>query len=76
MKDLNEIFFKIFSVHYFFIFLFLGRKNTRVYTKPLSKYQTVQKCAVPTKPIFHLLEQVKDKFWGEEGGPTSNLDGV
>ena len=42
---------------------FLGRMNTRVYTKLLPQYQTVQKCAVPTKPIFHHLEQVKVKFF-------------
>ena len=46
---------------------FLGRINTRAYTKLLPQYQTVQKCAVPTKPIFHHLEQFKVKFWGGVG---------
>ena len=55
---------------------FLGRINTRVYTKLLHQYQTVQRCAVPTKPIFQHLEQVKFKFWGRMGGSTSTLDGV
>ena len=48
--------------------MFLGRINTRVYTKLLPQYQTVQKCAVPTKPIFHQLEQVRVKcFLGGRG---------
>ena len=42
---------------------FLGRIYTRVNTKLLPRYQTVQKCAVRIKPIFHLLEQVKVKFF-------------
>ena len=47
--------------------MFLGRINTRVYTKLLTQYQTVPKCDVPTKPIFHLLGQVKVKFFWEGG---------
>ena len=80
MKDLSELFFNIYSVYSFSYFwgglAFLGRINTRVYTKLLPQYQTVQRCAVPTKPIFQHLEQVKFKFWGRMGGSTSTLDGV
>ena len=44
---------------------FLGRINNKVYTKLLPQYQTVHKCAVPTNPIFHHLEQLKvNVFWG------------
>ena len=67
MKDLSEIFFNIYSVYYFSYFFgglaFLGIINTRVYTKLLLQYQTVQKCVLPTKIIFHHLEQVKVKFF-------------
>ena len=63
MKDLSELLFNIklfYSSSSFFGGLaFLGRINTRVYTKLLPQYHTVQKCTVPTKPIFHHLEQVK-----------------
>ena len=56
MKDLSELFSNIYSVYSFFILFgglaFLGRIYTRVYTKLLPQYETVQKCAVPTKPIF------------------------
>ena len=67
-------------IEFFFIFLgglaFLGIIHTRVYTKRLPRYQTVQKCAIPTKHIFHHLEQVKVKSFGGKGGSTSTLDGV
>ena len=67
MKDLSDLFFNIYSVYSFFHLFwgglaFLGRINTRVYTKLLPQYHTVQKCTVPTKPIFHHLEQVKVTF--------------
>ena len=39
--------------------MFLCRINTRVCTKLLPQYQTIQKYAVPTKHMFHHLEQVK-----------------
>ena len=72
MKYLSELFFNIFSVYSFFIFFggacFLSGTNTRVYTKLLPQYQTVRKCAVPTKPIFHHWEKVKVKFFGGERG--------
>ena len=65
MKDLSEFFFNIELVYSFSPFwgglTFLGRINTRVYTKLLPQYHTVQKCTVPTKPIFHHLEQVQVK---------------
>ena len=77
MKDPSELFFNIYSVYSFLGGLaFLGRINTRVYTKLLPQYQTVQKCAVRTKPIFYHLEQVKVKFFWGKGGSTSTLDGV
>ena len=80
MKYLSELFFKIHSVYYFSSFLgglaFLGRINTRVYTKLLPQYQTVQKCSWITKPIFNHLEQVKVKFFWGGGGSTSILEGV
>ena len=73
MKDLGKLFFNIYSVNYFLIIFveglaFLGKINTRVYTKLLPQYQTVQKCAGPTKNIFCHLEQVKIKFYFGEGG--------
>ena len=72
MKDLSELFFNIFSVYSFFIFFggacFLSGTNTRVYTKLLPKYQTVQNYVVPTKPILYHLEQVKVKFFEKKGG--------
>ena len=68
MKYPSELFFNIDSVYYFFIFfgglVFLGRMNTRVYKKLLPQYQTVQKCAVLIKTIFHHLEKVKVEFFG------------
>ena len=73
MKDLSELFFNIYSVYYFFNFfgglVFLCRINTRVCTKLLPQYQTIQKCAVPTKPFFHHLEQVKVKLFYGGGVP-------
>ena len=72
MKDLSELFFNIYSVYSFSPFFgglaFLGRINNRVYTKLLTRYQTVQKCDVPTRPNFHHLEQVKVKYFGDKGG--------
>ena len=72
MKVLRKLLLNIHSVYSFFIFNFrglaiLGRINTRVYTKLLTQYKTVQKCAVPTKPIFHHLEQIKVKFFEKKG---------
>ena len=72
MKDISELFFNIYSVFLFSSFFrglaFLGRINTRVHTKLLPQYHTVQKCAIPTKPIFCRLEQVKGKFFLGGGG--------
>ena len=72
MKDISELFLNIYSVYSFFNFFlgleFLGILNTRVYKKLLPQYQTFQKCAVPTKTIFHHLEQVKVKFFWGKGG--------
>ena len=72
MKYLSELFVQhIFSLFFFHLFrglAFLWRINTRSYTKLLFQYQTVQKCAITTKPIFNHLEQVKVKFfWGKVG---------
>ena len=80
MKDLSKIFFNLYLVYSFSYFwrgiAFLCRINTRVCIKLLPQYQTAQKCAVPTKPIFHHLEQVKVAFWGWGGDSTITLDGV
>ena len=75
MKDLIELFstyiqFILFS-SFFGGAAFLVKINTRVYTKLLPQYQIVQKCAVPTKPIFHHLEQVKVKFFFGGGVPQA-----
>ena len=72
MKDLSEIFFNVYRVYSFFIIFgglaFLGTIINRVYTELLPQYQTVQKCAVPTKSIFRRVEQVKVKCFGGGGG--------
>ena len=52
----------------------LDKINTRVYKKLLPQYQTVQKCAVPTKPIFITWNKLKLGFLGGKGGSTSILD--
>ena len=78
MKDLSDLFFNIIQFILFSFFwglTFLARISTRVYTKLLPQYQTVQKCAVPTKPISHHLEQVRVKFFGGKGSSKSTLDG-
>ena len=66
MNDLSALFFNPYSVFFPYFggeLALLGRTNTRVYTKLLPEYLTVHKCAGSNKPIFHLLEQVKVKFF-------------
>ena len=77
MKDISELLFNIYSVYSFFIcyggLALLGIINARVNTKLSPQYRTVQKCAVPTKPILHHLEKVKVKFFGRKRGSISTL---
>ena len=51
--------------------VFLGRIKTREYKKLLPQYQTVQKCDVPTKPIFVTRKKLKLMFFGEKGIPQA-----
>ena len=71
MKDLSDLFFIIQLVYSFFVFfrglVFLVRLDTRVYTKLLPQYQTIQKCAVSTKPIFHSWNKLKLSLGGRGG---------
>ena len=66
MKDLSELLFNIKLVYssssFFGGLAFLGRINTRVYTKLLPQYHTVQKLYCPNQTHFHHLEQVKVTF--------------
>ena len=72
-----SIYIQFILFSYFFGGLeFLGRINTRVYTRLLPQYQNVHKCAVPKKPIAYYLEQVMVKFLKKDGCSTSTQDGV
>ena len=70
-RALFQHIFSLFFLYFFRGLEFLGRTNTRVCKKILPRYQTVQKCAVPTKTIFHCLEQVKVDFLGVKGFPQA-----
>ena len=63
MNDLGDIFLNIQLVYSFSSLFgglaFLGRINTRVCTKILPQYQTIHKCAVPTKTIFITWEKLR-----------------